>query len=55
MKFKESVCSKQKEIEDLENLEERLKKYEDDLIDLRSQTGSKNNKISSLEGRNFEL
>ena len=51
MKFKESVCSKQKEIEDLENLEERLKKYED----LRSQTGSKNNKISSLEGRNFEL
>ena len=54
MKFKESVCSKQKEIEDLENLE-RLKKYDDDLIDLRSQTGSKNNKISSLEGRNFEL
>ena len=41
IKLKESVCSKQKEKENLEKLvsenEERLKKYEDDLIDLRSQ------------------
>ena len=59
VKLKESVCSKEKEIENLEKLvnenEERLKKYEDDLINLRSQIESKDNKIKSLEGRNPEL
>ena len=53
VKLKQSVCSKEKEIENLEKLvnenEERLKKYEDELIDLRSQIESKDNKIRSLE------
>ena len=59
VKLKESVSSKEKEIENLEKVvnenEERLKKYEDDLINLRSQIESKDSKIKSLEGRNSEL
>ena len=59
IKLKESVCSKEKEIENLQKLvnenEERQKKYEDGLIDLRSQIESKDKKIRSLEDRNSEL
>lgn len=59
IKLKESVCSKEKEIENLQKLvnenEERQKKYEDGLIDLRSQIESKDKKIRSLEERNSEL
>ena len=59
VKLKVSVCIKEKVIENLEKLvnknEERLKKYEDDLINLRSQIESKDNKIKSLEGRSSEF
>ena len=59
VKLKESVCSKGKEIKNLEKIvnenEERLKMYEDDLINFRSQIESKDNKTKSLEGNNSEL
>ena len=59
VKLKESVRSKEEEIENFEDVvsknEERLKKYEGGLIDLRSQIESKNNKTRSLEGRNSKF
>ena len=56
--YKDEDSEKVEKIENLEKPvnenEERLNRYEEDLIDLASQIESKDNKIRSLEGRNFE-
>lgn len=54
VKLKKTVCSKEKEIENLEKLVKENEGRLDDLIDLRGQVESMDNEIRSIERQNSD-
>ena len=54
VKLKKTVCSKEKEIENLEKLVKENEGRLDDLIDLRGQVESMDNEIRPIERQNSD-